>query len=54
MRDGFAAAIKALAPRPGRCATALRALAALIVVPVGLNLVYAPLAGTQPARLPAP
>jgi hypothetical protein len=45
MPDGFPAAIEALAPRPGRSATIAAALAALIVVPIGLNLVYAPLAG---------
>jgi predicted DCC family thiol-disulfide oxidoreductase YuxK len=45
MPDGFPAAIEALAPRPGRGATIAAALAALIVVPIGVNLVYAPLAG---------
>ena len=45
MPDGFPAAIEALAPRPGRSATIAAALAALIVVPIGVNLVYAPLAG---------
>jgi hypothetical protein len=33
------------APRPGRVATGLATTLALIVVPIGLNLVYAPLAG---------
>ncbi|MBZ0210672.1 MAG: lipase maturation factor family protein [Hyphomicrobium sp.] len=45
MGERFAAAVEALAPRPGRPATALASLAAIIVVPAGLNLVYAPLAG---------
>ena len=45
MPDGFPAAIEALAPRPGRSATFAAAFAALIVVPIGVNLVYAPLAG---------
>ena len=45
MPDGFPAAIEALAPRPGRSATIAAALAALIVLPIGVNLVYAPLAG---------
>ncbi len=41
----LAARINQHAPRPGRLATALATLVALIVVPVGLNLIYAPLAG---------
>jgi predicted DCC family thiol-disulfide oxidoreductase YuxK len=43
--SGLAARIKAHAPQPGRLATALATVVALIVVPIGLNLVYAPLAG---------
>ncbi len=39
------ARITAQALRPGRLATALATIVALIVVPVGLNLIYAPLAG---------
>lgn len=45
MPDDFAAAVEALAPRPGRGATIAASLAALILVPTGLNLVYSPLAG---------
>jgi predicted DCC family thiol-disulfide oxidoreductase YuxK len=41
----FAAAIVALAPRPGRVATAIAAALALVAVPVGLNLVYGSLSG---------
>jgi predicted DCC family thiol-disulfide oxidoreductase YuxK len=41
----FAAAIVVLAPRPGRIATAIAAIVALVVVPVGLNLVYSSLTG---------
>lgn len=41
----FAGRISAQAPAPGRLATVLATLVALIVVPVGLNYVYAPLAG---------
>jgi hypothetical protein len=41
----LSARINARAPRPGHLATALATAVALIVVPVGLNLVYAPLAG---------
>ena len=33
------------APRPGRLATGLATALALVVVPIGVNLVYAPLAG---------
>ena len=44
-RAGLPRASISAAPRPGRLATALATLVALIVVPVGLNLVYAPLAG---------
>jgi predicted DCC family thiol-disulfide oxidoreductase YuxK len=39
-----ASRVTAHAPAPGRLATALATLVALIVVPVGLNYVYAPLA----------
>ena len=42
---GLAAQITAAAPHRDRLATALATIAACIVVPVGLNLVYAPLAG---------
>ena len=42
---GLAALIAAHAPHPQRLATAVAAIAACIVVPIGLNLVYAPLAG---------
>ncbi len=45
MGADFAAAVAALAPRPGRIATAIAALVALVVVPIGVNLVYAPLTG---------
>ena len=45
MPDGFPAAIEALAPRPGRLATAIATIVACVVVPIGLNLVYAPLTG---------
>lgn len=45
MPSTIAARINAHAPRPGRTATAIAAIVALITVPVGLNLVYAPLAG---------
>lgn len=40
----FAQRITAEAPRPGRLATALATLVAIVVVPVGLNYVYSPLA----------
>jgi predicted DCC family thiol-disulfide oxidoreductase YuxK len=43
--NNFAAAIAALAPRPGRVATATAVALALVVVPVGLNLVYSSLTG---------
>ena len=43
--NGLAARINAHAPRPGHIATALATIVALIVVPIGVNLVYAPLAG---------
>jgi hypothetical protein len=43
--NGLAARITAKAPRPGYIATALATIVALIVVPIGVNLVYAPLAG---------
>ncbi len=45
MGAAFTAAVEALAPRPGRVATMLAALVAIIVVPIGVNLVYAPLTG---------
>jgi predicted DCC family thiol-disulfide oxidoreductase YuxK len=45
MGADFAAAVAALAPRPGRIATTIAAALALVVVPVGLNLVYASLTG---------
>jgi predicted DCC family thiol-disulfide oxidoreductase YuxK len=45
MGTDFAAAVAALAPRPGRIATALAALVAVIVVPIGVNLVYSSLTG---------
>ena len=38
------------APRPGRLATGLATALALIVVPIGMNLVYAPLSRSQLAR----
>ncbi len=43
--NGLAARITAQAPRPGYIATALATIVALIVVPIGVNLVYTPLAG---------
>jgi predicted DCC family thiol-disulfide oxidoreductase YuxK len=45
MPSGIAAEINAHAPRPGRIATVIAAIVALIIVPVGLNLIYSPLAG---------
>ena len=43
--SGLAARISSQAPRPGQLATVLATIVALIVVPIGLNLVYSPLAG---------
>lgn len=51
---GVVARITAQAPHPGRLATAVAAMVALVVVPVGLNLVYAPLAGRNLPLLGAP
>ncbi len=45
MGADFAAAVTALAPRPGRFATTIAATLALVVVPTGVNLVYASLTG---------
>ena len=45
MGADFAAAVTALAPRPGRIATTIAVALALVVVPIGVNLVYAPLTG---------
>jgi hypothetical protein len=44
MPGARAARIAARAPRPGMLATALATLVALVVVPVGLNYVYSPIA----------
>jgi hypothetical protein len=41
----LSARIETTAPRPGRSATAIAAVLALVTVPVGLNLVWSPLAG---------
>ena len=43
--SGLATRISAQAPRPGQLATVLATIVALIVVPIGLNLVYSSLAG---------
>ncbi len=43
----LAARIKAKAPQPGRTAAVVASLVALIAVPVGLNLIWTPLAGAS-------
>jgi len=43
----LAARIARIAPQPGRMATALAALLALIVVPVGVNLMWEPIVGSS-------
>lgn len=43
----LAAAILAKTPRPGRSAAVLATLVALVAVPVGLNLIWMPLAGSN-------
>jgi hypothetical protein len=45
LRASLSARIEASAPRPGRAAAAIAAILALVTVPVGVNLLWAPLAG---------